>query len=373
MTTAQAAETAGSRITDEALATLRADIGNERKLDQYNTVASEDAIRHYSLGIGDDNPRWLDGAYATSTRWGGMIAHPTFVMTCGFPRSRGLPGVHALFTGIDLRCHAPIKVGTRIHATAALHSLTERHGRYAGREFQQIYESKYRDEEGNLLSTLYSHTFRTERKAGGKTGKYKPIEQQHYTDEELAKIESALDKEPDLRRGAKTRYWEDVSVGDLVGPVIKGPLTVTDCICFLMGFGYLFVRAHRQWHEFRRSHPSAGIRNSRGIWDVPERVHWEDDLAREIGMPGAYDYGNQRCAWFDHGIHDWMGDDGWLRRLSARISAPNFIGDTTWVQGKVVEVNAADSSVAVDMECIDQRGRVTATAKAEVVLPRKNG
>ncbi len=75
-------------------------------------------------------------------------------------------------------------------------------------------------------------------------------------------------------RGGKPRYWEEVAVGDLVGPVIKGPLTVTDCICFLMGFGYLFVRAHRQWHEFRRSHPSAGIKNSRGIWDVPERVHW---------------------------------------------------------------------------------------------------
>ena len=89
-------------------------------------------------------------------------------------------------------------------------------------------------------------------------------------------------------------------------------------------------------------------------------------------MPAAYDYGNQRCAWFDHAIHDWMGDDGWLRRLKVRVSAPNFIGDTTWVRGKVAEVNLADACAFVDMETVEQRGRVTATAKAEVILPRKS-
>ncbi len=363
----------GSRITDEALAVLRSDIGKQRELDQYNTVASEDAIRHYAIGIGDDSPRWLDPAYAARTRWGGIIAHPTFVMTCGWPRSRGLPGVHALFTGIDLYCHAPIKVGARVKASGGLHDLIERQGRYAGREFQQIYETKYHDEDGTLLSTLYSHTFRTERKAGQSTGKYKPIERQSYTDADLVEIEAALDREPDARRGAQPRYWESVAVGDAVGPIIKGPLTVTDCICFLMGFGYLFVRAHRQWHEFRRAHPSAGIKNSHGVWDVPERVHWEDELANNIGMPAAYDYGNQRCAWFDHGIHDWMGDDGWLRRLKVRVSAPNFVGDTTWLKGTVTSVNEADSSVSVDMETVDQRARITSTAKAEVILPRKGG
>jgi acyl dehydratase len=66
-----------------------------------------------------------------------------------------------------------------------------------------------------------------------------------------------------------------------------------------------------------------------------------------------------------------MGDDGWLRRLKVRISAPNFFGDVTWVKGKVTAIDAAESCVFVDMEAVDQRGRVTATAQAEVILPKK--
>lgn len=366
------AESVGVRITDEAVEALRKDLGVERKLEQYNTVATEDAIRHYALGAGDDNPRWCDPDYAAGTRWGGVTALPTFVMSCGFPRSRGLAGVHALFTGIDLHCHVPLKAGTPIRATASLHDLIERQGRYAGRQFQQIYETKYRDPDGQVLSTLHSHVFRIEREKGKSTGKYKDIQPQSYTDEDLATIEAQLDQEKAARRGAEPRYFEDVKIGDPMTPVIKGPLTVTDCICFLMGFGYLFVRAHRQWHEFRRAHPRAGIKNSHGIWDVPERVHWEDEFAQKIGMPAAYDYGNQRCAWFDHAIHDWMGDDGWLRRLSVRVSGPNFIGDTTWLKGTVSALDPVEACVTVDMEAVDQRGRVNATGMAEVVLPRRN-
>jgi acyl dehydratase len=372
MTEATAASPAASRITEEALDKLRKMIGREYPLDdQYNRVATEDAIRHYALGVGDDNPRWIDSSYAERTRWNGIIAHPTFVMTCGFARSHGLPGVHALFSGIDMQCHAPVRAGARISATASLHDLVEKQGRYAGRQFQQIYETKYRDEKGTLLTTLHSYSFRTERQTASSKGKYVKIERQVWTDEELADVEADIERERELRRGSAPRYWDDVSVGDPVGPIVKGPLTVTDCICFLMGFGYIFIRAHRQWHEFRRLHSKAGIKNSSGIWDIPERVHWEEEMPLKIGMPGPYDYGNQRVAWFDHGIHDWMGDDGWLRRLKVRISAPNFIGDVTWIEGKISAVNEADSSVCVDMEAVDQRGRLTATALAEVVLPRR--
>jgi acyl dehydratase len=360
-----------SLITDEALDKLRRVMGQEFPLtEQFNTVATPDAIRHYAIGTGDDNPRFFSEDYARQTKWGGILAHPTFIMTCGFARSQGLPGVHALFAGIDLQCHEPVRAGTKISAKASLHDLIERSGQYAGRQFQQIYETKYRDEEGKLLSTLHSYTFRTDRQTAKKEGKYSRIERQYWTDEELEKVEADIEQERGRRRGNLPFFWEDVKVDDTVGPIVKGPLTVTDCICFLIGMGYFFIRAHRQWHEFRALHPKAGIKNSYGIWDVPERVHWEDEMPQKIGMPGAYDYGNQRVAWFDHLIHDWMGDDGWMRRLKVRVSAPNFIGDVTWLKGRVTAKDDATSCVFVDMEAVDQRGRVTATAQAEVILPR---
>lgn len=356
------------KLTDESIAELSERIGCEGPLPQFNTAATPDAIRHFAWGRGDDNPLYCDAEYARSTRFGGIVAPSTFVLSCGFPRSRGLPGIHALFTGIDLHCHKPITAGTSIHATTALHELKERQGEFAGRQIQQTSVTNYRDSDGETLSTLYSHAFRMERGAAGKSDKYAGLDRKTYTDEDLAAIEAAYDRETEERQGGISLFWEDVEVGQELTDMVKGPLSVTDNIAFLVGFGLVFVRAHRLWHDFRSRHPGAGVKDEYGVWDVPERVHWDEGLAASIGMPGPYDYGPQRIAWFDHRISDWMGDDGWLKRLSVKLTAPNFVGDTTWIKGSVVG-KSEKGLVVLQLASIDQRARTTATAEAEVVLP----
>ena len=360
---------ADHKIIDAEVERLRATIGRESPLPQFNTRAGEDAIRHFALGRGDDNPLYCDAAYAANTRYGGLIAPHTFVLSCGFPRSRGLPGVHALFTGIDLHCHQPIAEGSAVRARTALHALQEREGRFSRRQIQQTSVTRYTDGDGRELSTLYSHAFRVERKAAGKSRKYTDLQRPVYSDEDLRAIEAAYDGEVANRRGAIPRRWEDVQVGEPLPAMAKGPLTVTDNVAFLMGFGTVFVRAHRQWHEFRRRHPGAGVKDPYGVWDVPERVHWDEKLAASIGMPGPYDYGPQRIAWFDHRVADWAGDDAWMNRLSVRLTAPNFVGDTTWIRGSVT-AKSEPGIVILELRSEDQRGRTTATATADVTLPR---
>lgn len=358
------------QLTDEAIAALRAEIGKESDLPQFNTAATEDAIRHYAFGRGDDNPLFCDPAYAAASRFGAVIAPPTFILTCGFPRSRGLPGVHALFTGIDLECHQPIRAGTRIKARTAIQDIKERQGRYAGRQFQQTSVTRYSSEDGTPLSTLHSHAFRMERDKAGRSDKFAGLGRKQYDAEALAEIETAYERERAERRGANPLYWEDVDVGDTLTDMVKGPLSVTDNVAFLIGFGTVFVRAHRIWHDFRKRHPGAAVRDRHGVWDVPERVHWDEDLAASIGMPGPYDYGPQRIAWFDHRLSDWMGDAGWLRRLSVKLTAPNFVGDTTWIRGLVTD-KSDNGDVTLALTAQDQRDRITATATAVVALPHR--
>lgn len=358
----------GARISPEAIEQLRAEIGRESGLPQFNTGASLDAVRHFAFGRGDDNPLYCDPGYAKASHYGCVIAPSTFILSCGFPRSRGLPGVHGLFTGIDLECHHPIKAGTAITATTALHELKERQGRFAGRQYQQTSVTRYRDAEDRVLSTLYSHAFRMERGKAGRSDKFAGLERKVYEEDELAEIEAAYERETANRRGDRPRYWQDVEIGETLPVMAKGPLTVTDNIAFLIGFGTVFVRAHRLWHDFRKRHPGAGVKDAQGVWDVPERVHWDEDLARSIGMPGPYDYGPQRISWFDHHVSDWIGDHGWLRRLKVSLIAPNFVGDTTWLSGKV-EAKPADGQVTLQLAARDHRGRTTATATAEVELP----
>ncbi len=359
---------ADRKNANKDLEELRASIGRETGLPQFNTRATADAIRHFALGRGDDNPLYCDAAYAARTRYGSLIAPNTFVLSCGFPRSRGLPGVHALFTGIDLQCHRPIAEGSTIVAGTALHALRERKGRFTSRQIQQTSVTRYRDADGNELSTLYSHAFRVERQAAGESRKYATLARPDYDDDDLRAIERTYDEEVENRRGAVPRYWEDVDTGESLPDMVKGPLTVTDNVAFLIGFGTVFVRAHRMWHEFRQRHPGAGVKDEHGVWDVPERVHWDERLAASIGMPGPYDYGPQRIAWFDHRVADWAGDDAWMDRLSVRLTAPNFVGDTTWIRGCVAD-KPERGTVTLELRAEDQRGRTTATATAALTLP----
>jgi len=64
----------------------------------------------------------------------------------------GLPGIHAMFAGADLRFERPLVSGDRLTPTARLKELIERPSKFAGRSFQQIYEVEFRDEAGDLVA-----------------------------------------------------------------------------------------------------------------------------------------------------------------------------------------------------------------------------
>ena len=154
-----------------------------------------------------------------------------------------------------------------------------------------------------------------------------------YSREDLAKIFAHYEAEE--IRGATPRYIEDVHAGDKLPTMVKGPMTVTGFIAFAQGWGGLYIRANKlAWKQLQK-HPGLGIPNKFGIPDVPERVHWEDDLATLVGTPAAYDYGPERCSWMSHHLTNWMGDAGFLRNLEVKIRRHNPVGDTLYINGEV--------------------------------------
>jgi hypothetical protein len=154
--------------------------------------------------------------------------------------------------------------------------------------------------------------------------------------------------------------------------VVKGPLTVTDMIGWLQGWGGMFIRPHGIGHAWRRRHPAAYTFDPLGIPDVPERVHWDSEFARAAGAPAAYDYGPQRIAWLGQLVTNWMGDDGFLCELDIEVRRMNVVGDTTWCRGEVVERSLEDGRALVRcrVEAVNQRGEATAYGHAVVALPR---
>jgi len=331
-----------AKITDEALDNVRRLIGAPiaDTVEPWCYEATRDNIRHYAHGIGDDNPLWCDPTYAATTKYGTIIAPPSFVFALNRILSGyvgGLPGIHAMWAGADLTWHQPIRRGAEVRTEAQLKDLIEHQTSFAGRAFQQIYHVDLFDTDAGLLCRGDSWCFRTERDTARELGtKYnaaKARPSMHYSAEDIERVFAMYEAE--TVRGAEPRYFEDVAVGDVVPPIAKGPMTVTGFIAFAQGWGGLYIRANKLAWKLIDAHPGVGITNRFGIPDVPERVHWEEDFALEVGAPGAYDYGPERTSWLTHHLTNWMGDDGFLRKSHCKIRRHNPEGDVLFIKATV--------------------------------------
>ncbi|MDX2156859.1 MAG: MaoC family dehydratase N-terminal domain-containing protein [Hyphomicrobiaceae bacterium] len=368
------------KITDETLADLRLRIGVPitDTLEPWCHEATRDNIRHYAHGIGDDNPLWCDPDYAAKSRFGTIVAPPSFLFACDRIISGyvgGLPGVHAMWAGADWTWHLPLRRNDEISTEASLKDLIEHQTRFAGRAVQQIYHVRFYNQRRELVAEADSWCFRTDRDHAREEGtKYKDLRAKpprRYTEAELAKTWELYAKEE--VRGATPRYFEDVAIGESLPRMAKGPMTVTGFIAFAQGWGGLYIRANKLAWKMIHRHKGLGIPNRFGIPDCPERVHWEPEFAHMVGAPGAYDYGPERCSWLTHHMTNWMGDDGFLRRATCKIRRHNPEGDLLFIDGKVTAKRLEGGRHLVDIEqsAINQDGELSVVGTGTVELPSR--
>jgi acyl dehydratase len=379
---AEGGESRFAKITDNAVDNLRRLIGVPiaETVEPWCYEATRDNIRHYAHGIGDDNPLWCNPDYAAGTSYGTVVAPPSFVFALNRILSGyvgGLPGIHAMWAGADLTWHRPILRGTEIRTEAYLKDLVEHQTSFAGRAFQQIYHVELSDADGSLLCSGDSWCFRTERdtarELGTKYEKAKSRPPMRYTADDIEQIFKLYEAE--AVRGAEPRYIEDVNVGDELPTMAKGPMTVTGFIAFAQGWGGLYIRANKLAYKQLRKHPGLGIPNAFGIPDVPERVHWENDLATDVGTPAAYDYGPERCSWLTHHLTNWIGDAGFLCQHKSQIRHHNVVGDWLVITGKVASKGVDDQGVPcveIEQTAHNQHGDLSAVGTGVVRLPSRS-
>lgn len=367
------------KITEEGLDDLRKRIGVkiENTVEPWNYEATRDAIRHYAHGIGDDNPLWCEPEYAEQTKYGTLVALPSFLFTtsrivsgyCG-----GLSGVHAMWAGADWTWHKPVLRNDTIRTEAYLKDLVEHQTKFAGRSFQQIYHVDFFNQNGDHVAGADSWVFRTDRDEARERGtKYTEARGrvEPFTQEQLDEFYDIYDQEE--IRGNTPRYFEDVNVGDKLPPMMKGPMTVTGFICYAQGWGGLYIRANKLAYKMQKAHPGLGIRNRFNVPDCPERVHWDEAFALEVGAPGAYDYGPERCSWLTHHMTNWIGDDGFLHKSDCQIRRHNPDGDAMVITGEVTKKFEENGKkyVEVEQKATTHRGELSAFGTAVAELPSK--
>ena len=361
-------------ITDEAIEEHRRRIGRKFQYSGACREANGDSILRFVNAIGDPNPLWRDEEYARKTRYGGLVAPPSFLynVTLGLAM-HGLKGVHAFHSGTDWEFYKPVVVYDKITYDCTFVGLDEHSSDFAPRWLVEHYQTDYFNRKDDLIARSNAHMIRAERLGMKKKGKYSSITIPHpWTEEERIKIEDeVLDEKI---RGSKVRYWEDVEVGDEIPALVKGPISSCDEIAWCtamesMKANSVALRDYRKVPGLAILHPATNAR------EYIESVHWDVEAGKTTGLPSAYDLGAQRQSWLIQSITHWMGDEGWVKRSSALYRRFLYVSDVVWIKGKVTKKYVDDEGeccVDIESTCINQRGEnALHPALSTVALPSR--
>lgn len=373
------------RITDDGIEFMRSQIGVKKHCVPWNRVVSKESIQHFALGIGDDNPLWWDEDYARNTPWKGLVAPPCYLYshTNGVrlkpedgqqSTSLYLPGVLGLWAGEHWKWIRPVHPGETIVGEVALVDVNvNENGKFGGRSVTQTELIELKTEDDEVIAQTEHIIKRFERQEALTRSSYLDRPLATYTEEDRQHIQEHYENEHKFRRGAKPRYIEDILIGEKIGPMLKGPLTINNIIGYMLGWGSSLNATNRMFYSQLKLHPGTKMINPEtGIVDNYESPHWEPIFARMSGLPGGYDFGCQRCSWFSHFLTDYAGDDGFLTELDFRLRKPNILNDITWINGTVTEIDKEASIVSIGIEARNQLDELTASAIGRVRLPSKS-
>ena len=375
---AYAVDTQTPTISDEAIAAAQKLVGWDYRGARITVEVTRDAIRDFCNYMGSRNPLFLDEGYARQTCWGGIIAPPAMVGTAII--APGLRAIQWIYAGTEWEFFQVMRPGDVIATRGRYLGGEEKRGGTVSRMYLQKGETLCTNQRGEQVARATCYCMRTPRR-GAEGGMGYKARLHHWTDEELKEIEAAQDAEK--VRGAELRYWEDVTVGEEMPPVVYGPLRTVD-IALTGSFtdsgagsgeGVAHSGAHVYQLLSRRRHPAdTYVDPATGTQDHPHRGHWEEFMAKEVGMPGVYDVGPHRLSWLCRYITDWMGDDAFLKKLGGFLRRPNVVSDVTWMRGKVEKKwrEKGEPLVQCQLRGENQLGEVSMPGFAVVRLPSRS-
>jgi acyl dehydratase len=375
-------------LTDEGIARLRQRIGIFVKppAAPHNYQVTWDGVRHFANGYGDGNPLWCDLDYGATTRWGGLIAPPTFLYTMGEPiapqhtpeqkailKGDPLAGLGAYQAVMEFEWWRPLRLNDRLRMQRLTLGVSVReNSKFSGRAVHETRGFIFRNQDDELHAMQRGTWVRAERHASAERKKAYELPQP-YSPEQLAAIDAAYEAE--VLRGPTPRYWEDVEIGEELPTIVRGPLRLSDLIVWHMGWGMQLTPpgAFGESYKIRKKVPGMFTPNELNVPDTVQRLHWEEAWANKLGIPKCYDYGGLRETLLANLVTNWMGDDGWLWKLSCQHRRFVYLGDTYWVKGSVKDKRVGNGrhEVHLDIRVENQWGTVTTPGSAVVLLPTR--
>jgi hypothetical protein len=154
-------------------------------------------------------------------------------------------------------------------------------------------------------------------------------------------------------RGADTLFWEDVKVGEEVWPLTVGPLTVYDNVCAYAGI----VQSHAvafdaEWQRIKRVFHFSWLDPEVNAWTCSGICHMVDGKGHADIFSGgsAVSFYFQIEGLLSRMLCNWMGDDGFLKKLDDRVPILPIVGEVLCNQGKVTRKYVEGDEHLVDLD-----------------------
>lgn len=353
---------------------------------QVHSFISEEAIRDYAWNLGCTNQLYTDPEYAKNTCWHGVIApQGRFVNyiaeTGNFDRGNYVPGQTHLYGATTYEYYDVMRAGEHYTFTDEYLGVEEKKLAPEKAEKYRLLIMKAKrhfiNEQGKTVVTTTGEIAITCVYPGNAKSKGNPALGQHtvthYDDAFLEDLHKYYEDyyKGKYFTGAKERFWDDVAEGDELPVLRKGPIDVIDVVGFQTGISAMIGGGATKWEALRNG---LSVKNPETGEYVPRvSFHYDKDAAVAMGHPYALVYASMQEAYISEALSDWMGDSGFIKKLTHRTRKPSFHGDVISTRGFVVrkfEENG-ESLVEVNITTVNQHGVEICPSKAIIRLPRK--
>lgn len=316
-------------------------------------VHAED-IRKFATAVGDHNPLWLDQEYTKTTRWGGIIAPPTFVDRyspfyvladdnaqgyLGGPMPAPSPFKHIASAGDMHEVHRPARPGDVITTHTRIGDIFEKQGRPGvGRMLFVRYDKTYRDQQDEIVSVCRwtEVTWEGPRDEGEEIAPESPNQRQAP---DTIQVTNTSDRNNSWTTPA---HFEDVTEGLELPPISM------------------------------LQTPKRFVRYAQASNDLTE-IHYDYPLMRERGMPDIIGQGALSTAYIASMLSDWYSPDGFLKKIGVQYRYFSFPGDVLTTRAVVTGKRRENGENLVDLDvwAENQDARKITIGQAVVSLPSR--
>ncbi len=337
-------------------------------------------ISRVVAATGDQNPLYLDPNYGALLWWRTMLAPPAFVLAAQVPESSGAldlqpyPAVD-LLNRIELWWYDHIRLGQRVESTLDIV------GAQLGPTWRErdtvevISRAEFRSSEVRLASA--TGVVRVHPLAGG-SELFVERAMHSYDTTDIGSLAEALEADPGPR-GTYPRFAEDVTIGDVLPDVTRGPFTWSDLVTWIIAEGRALAAGNLRYKAYP-SEPESPYVNPATGWPISDRRSAREDLiaCRSAGFPAPCARPALIVALGTQVVTNWMGDDAFLRHFSCTLQEPVLYGDTIRFCGSVIDkcrqrIGKSDYvGTWLELNARNQLNETVLAASALVFLPTRS-